>query len=64
MEHYNLRIRNPSYIVSQCNKCLDLFSIVRHIQCPNEECIEEKRIQRLERKRRYQETQQCNKLVK
>ena len=64
MEHPKLRIRNPIYRVFQCNKCLDLFSLVRHIQCPNEECIEEKRIERLERKRRYQETEQCNTLVK
>ena len=43
-----LRIKIPTYTVSQCFICLDHFSLVRHAQCPKEECIEQKRIELLE----------------
>lgn len=47
----NLRIRNPNYNVIQCTICLDHFCLARHLECPNEECKEEKRIRFLIKKR-------------
>jgi nucleoside-diphosphate-sugar epimerase len=37
--------------------CLDNFSLVRHTECPNEECIEEKRIELIEEMKSEQECQ-------
>ena len=61
MEH-NLRIRNPNYYVIQCTICLDHFCLVRHTECPDEECKKETQIRNLIKLKEEKRIRHLNKM--